>query len=161
MGKLLDILRRPGGFSLIELVVVIAVVGVCAGVGVIGGAQALRSREARAAAQSWQAAAAWAQTGLLWHGGRTELECDGHELAVRHDSGLCGGVLNAAIPGVPLSGNVARWRAVSGWIVKFGGVLASPDSGGSLFFGEGDAAYRVVVRPESGLTARSLGAILP
>ena len=139
-----------------SLLFVLALIGVCACIGALGGAHALRAREAKGAAQGWQAAAAWAQTGTLWHGGHTGLMCSGSALALDNDFGLCGGTLAIGIPPVPVSGNVPRWRTAMGSLVTFGGSQASPDSGGSLFFGTDSLSYRVIVRPESGLTARSL-----
>jgi prepilin-type N-terminal cleavage/methylation domain-containing protein len=156
MGKPLHVHITPGGFSLLELLCVLGLLGICAGVGIPGIVQSLQAREAKGAAQSWQAAAAWAQTGVLWHGGSTELTLDGHDLSLDNTYGLAGGDLGGSAPDAPVESNVGRWRSGSGSHVTFGGLLASPDGGGSLYFGGGEVAYRVAVRPESGLTARSL-----
>ena len=51
--------------------------------------------------------------------------------------------------------NVGRWRRGSEVLVTFGGAAAAPDSAGSVYFGRGDLATRVVVRVESGLTHRT------
>jgi prepilin-type N-terminal cleavage/methylation domain-containing protein len=147
---------EPGGFSLLELMFVLALLGVCAALGALVGARALEAREAKGAAQGWQAAAGWAQVGVLWFGGRTEVDSGDGSLALRNDRVLCGGNLQAALPESSVTSNVPRWLTASGVRVTFGGAQASPDGGGSLFFGTGRAVYRVTVRPESGLTVRSL-----
>jgi Tfp pilus assembly protein FimT len=141
---------------LLELMFVLALLALCAALGALAGAQALQAREAKGAAQSWQAAAGWAQVGVLWFGGRTELDSSDGSLALSNDRLLCGGDLEAALPTSIVTSNVARWLTSTGAHVTFGGAQASPDGGGSLFFGAGRACYRVVVRPESGLTVRTL-----
>jgi prepilin-type N-terminal cleavage/methylation domain-containing protein len=151
-----SILREPGGFSLLEVLFVLALLGVCAALGAVGGARALEAREAKGAAQGWQAAAGWAQVGVVWFGGRTQLDLSDGSLALRNDRLLCAGDLDAALPGSAVTSNIPRWLTASGARITFGGAQASPDSGGSLFFGTGQASYRVVVRPESGLTVRTL-----
>lgn len=144
-----------GGFSLIELLLVLAVIGVCLAGGVAGLADGLRGHQARGAAQSWQSAAAWAQIGVLWQGGTSELAFSREALAVSHDLGLCGGGLEATAPSAPIRANLLRWVDGESTVVSFGGSLASPNGGGSLYFGGPRAVFRVVVRPESGLTVRS------
>jgi prepilin-type N-terminal cleavage/methylation domain-containing protein len=145
----------PGGYSLIELLVVLAVLSLCLLGGSLSLAHGVRIQEARGAAQSWQAAAGWAQLGVLWHGGAVQLECAPGTLAVSHDFRLCGGDLGSSAPPVPVTTNLARWRNGDGVAVTFSGSLASPDGGGSLYFDASTASYRVVVRPESGLTLRT------
>ncbi|MBN1630512.1 MAG: prepilin-type N-terminal cleavage/methylation domain-containing protein [Thermoleophilia bacterium] len=149
------------GFSLIELLVVLAVLGICAAGGVAALGDGLAAVETRGAAQDWQAAAAWAQLGVLWQGGSTRTAYESGSLSLSHEFGLCGGDLgrSAAVAGVVT--NVARWRAAEGIVVTFGGSIASPDGGGSVYFQRRDGAHRVVVRPESGLTARSLEGARP
>jgi prepilin-type N-terminal cleavage/methylation domain-containing protein len=161
MGTRSQILAGPGGFSLLELLFVLAVLGICGAIGVAGVAQALQTREARGAAQDWQAAAAWAQVGVLWHGGDTRLTCRLGTTSLEHDFKLCGGSLGKATPSVAIESNVTRWCTGSLSMVAFGGLLASPDGGGSLYFGAGGLVYRVVVRPTSGLTVRSLTERMP
>lgn len=150
-----NVLRRSGGFSLIELLFVVAVLGVCTVYGAAALSSGIQVREARAAAQTWQAAAAWAQVGVLWHGGSTRTAYDPTSLSLHHTSELCGGSLGQSGPEALVSTNVARWRDGVGVAVTFTGDLASPDGGGSLWFRVMGRAYRVVVRPESGLTVRS------
>ena len=145
-----------GGFSLIELLLALCVLGVCLAFGVAALSGSLRTVEGRGSAGSWQAAAAWAQVGALWHGGSTELAYESGSLSLSHEYGLCGGRVDGGSPHVPVATNVARWRHGSAAAVVFGGPLASPDGGGSLFFRAGAGTYRVVVRPESGLTSRAL-----
>jgi len=154
MGRRIHIFRS-GGYSLIELLLVLAVLGVCLAAGSLSLSRGLRVQEARGAAQTWQAAAGWAQVGVLWHGGAVRLSHQPGSLTLDHDLGLCGGDLGGLAPAVPASTNVARWRDGEMVAVKFGGDLASPDGGGSLYFDAIAGCYRVVVRPESGLTARN------
>jgi prepilin-type N-terminal cleavage/methylation domain-containing protein len=154
MGRRIHI-SESGGYSLIELLLTVAVLGICLVAGSLSLIHGLRNQEARGAAQSWQAAATWAQIGVLWHGGSTETKYASGSLAVRHDLGLCGGDLGPSAPAVPVRTNLSRWRESGGVVVSFTGALASPDGGGSLFFDALQGSYRVVVRPESGLTTRT------
>jgi len=144
-----------GGFSLIELLLVLTVVGLC----LAGGAAALAGgpdgAKARGAAQCWQSAAAWAQIGVLWQGG-TGTRVYGHgDCAQSHDRGLCGGDLGGVAPDAPVGTSLPRWAGSQNVTVAFAGDLASPDGGGTLYFGREGASYRVVVRPVSGLTVRT------
>jgi prepilin-type N-terminal cleavage/methylation domain-containing protein len=143
------------GYSLIELLLVLAVLGVCLVIGSISVVAGLRVHEARGAAQVWQSAAAWAQVGVLWHGGTTQLRYESGDLSLSNDLGMCGGDLGRSAPAVPVTTNLTRWRAGDGAAVSFS-PLGAPDGGGSLFFRAWQGAYRVVIRPESGLTLRSL-----
>lgn len=147
--------KQPGGSSLIELLFVVTVLAVCLVAGSLSLTHGLRTQEARGAAQSWQAAAAWAQIGVLWHGGATKVGYASRVLSVSHDLGLCGGDLGSSLPAVSATTNLSRWRDAQGVAVSFTGALASPNGGGSLFFDALEGSYRVVVRPESGLTART------
>jgi hypothetical protein len=149
------ITANPLGYCLVEALLVLVLAGVCLAVGAAFLSAGLLRQEARGAAQSWQAAGAWAQVGVLWQGGEAEVKFGRNNLAVSHDLGQCGGDLGAFAPDTLVSTNVARWRASDGASVTFCGYLASPDSGGSLYFQGVGGAYRVAVRPESGLTARS------
>ncbi len=150
--RLLD--TPPSGYSLIELLFVIAILGICLTVSSISVAAGLRTNEARGAAQIWQTAAAWAQVGVLWQGGSTQVQYEVGDLVVANDLGLSGGDLGQSGPPVPVTTNLARWRDGDGVTVSFG-ALGAPDGGGSLYFQAWRGAYRVAVRPESGLTARS------
>ncbi len=143
------------GYSLIELLLVVAVLGSCLVAGSLSLTHGLRMQEARGAAQSWQAAATWAQIGVLWHGGATDVKYATGLLALSHDPGQCGGDLGPSAPAVPVRTNLARWRESEGVKVSFTGAFASPDGGGSLFFDTWRGSYRVGVRPESGLTTRT------
>jgi prepilin-type N-terminal cleavage/methylation domain-containing protein len=154
MERRLDI-SSSGGFSLLEIIFVLGVLGICLALGVAALGDGLSRQEARGAAQDWQAAAAWGQVGVLWQGGSSLVGCGPGYLAVSHEFGLCGGSLGAASLAVPVTTNLARWRDGQSAKVDFGGVLASPDGGGSLYFNASRSACRVVVRPESGLTVRS------
>jgi len=147
--------HSTAGYGLIELLVVLAMLAVCLVVGSISLGHALLRQEARGAAQSWQAASAWGQTGVLWHGGGTKVAYEEGGLAVSHDFALCGGDLGASAPAVAAATNVVRWHDGGGVAVRFVGGFASPDAGGSIYFQDSGGRYRVVVRPESGLTVRS------
>jgi hypothetical protein len=143
------------GYCLVELLLVLALLGVGVACATAFSATGVCRQEARGAAQTWQAGAGWAQLGVLWQSGATELYLTSDGLSVSHDLGLCGGDLGALAPTATVTANVARWKTGDGVDVGFSGSLASPDSGGSLYFSAVGGAYRVVVRPESGLTARS------
>lgn len=143
------------GFCLIELLLAFAVMGVCLALGAIAVCDGLPAHGARGAAQAWQSAAAWAQVGVLWQGGTAELTCVSGNLTAAHDLGLCGGDLGKAAPEAGVATNLGRWVCGQGVAVSFGGTLGSPNGGGSLYFGGPGPVFRVVVRPESGLTLRS------
>ena len=143
------------GFSLIELLLVLTVVGACAVLGVAVLTDGLGAQQARGAAQGWQSASAWAQIGVLWQGGSSDLTYGRGDLAVSHDLGLCGGDLRGVAPEASVATNLHRWSRGEQTQVSFGGTLASPDGGGSMIFGDDRVAYRVIVRPESGLTVRT------
>lgn len=127
---------------------------VCLAVAMISLGGGVGIQASRGAAQSWQAAAAWAQVGVLWQGGAAEVAYGLQGLGVLHEYGLCGGSLGSTAPTVSVSTNLARWRDGEGARVGVGWDFASPDGGGSLYFHASDSAYRVIVRPESGLTVR-------
>jgi hypothetical protein len=142
------------GYCVVELVFTLSLLAVCAATGFAFAHAAFAREEARGSAQSLQAAAAWAQLGVLWYGGQTDLHCALDRLELRHNTGSCGGDLGALGPGSLVETNVERWQETDGIGVAFGGPLASPDSGGSLYLICGGGSYRVTVRPESGLTTR-------
>ena len=143
------------GYGLIELLCVLSLLGVCLAIGSLSLVTGLRVHQARGAAQAWQSAAAWAQVGVLWQGGTTQVRYGSGDLVLSNDLGLSGGDLGRSAPPVPVTANLPRWHDAEGIAVRFGG-LGTPDGGGSLFFQGWNSAYRVVVRPESGLTVRSL-----
>jgi hypothetical protein len=147
-----------GGSSLLELLVVVAVLLVCVAATTFSLAHGLSRQEARGAAQDWQAAAAWAQLGALWQGGRVSAFYGSDGLEIAHDFGLCGSDLGSAAPSVGVSVNIRRWVDGDGASVSFIGPLAAPDGGGSLYFHASRSTYRVIVRPASGLTVRSWAA---
>jgi hypothetical protein len=153
--------RDDDGHSLVETLLVLAVLAVCLTAGVTSLATGLRMLDARGAAQVWQAAAAWGQVGAVWQGGVAGVSCSPGELSVVDDSGRYGGDLGASAPAAPVSANLLRWRRGEGVLVRFLGGFAAPDGGGSLYFGAASGGYRVVVRPESGLTARSRVRVIP
>jgi prepilin-type N-terminal cleavage/methylation domain-containing protein len=160
MGARVHNIRSAGGFSLIELVVVLALVGLGVLIGAGTVAQGLGAREARGQAQAWQAAASWAQVEVLWQGGSTELLSTPERAGVAQNGSRFGEVWGSALD-VAVSTNLARWRQGRGVSVAFDEPFAAPNGGGSLYFQAGGRSYRVLVRPESGLTARSLGEPAP
>ena len=82
-------------------------------------------------------------------------------LAAAHAFSLCGGSLGFSAPAAKASANVARWIDGEGVAVTFSGSMASPDGGGSIYFDALRTRNRVVVRPESGLSVRSLLVVDP
>ncbi len=153
-------IKASSGHTLVDLVIVLALVGICLTAGMVSLASGVGTQQARGAAQSAQAAAAWAQTDVLWHGGSVRVGYDAGAVDLTHDLDLCGASLGCAAPVADVSTNVARWRDGEAIAVTFTGDLASPDSGGSLYFDALQMRYRVMVRPESGLTARGFS-VLP
>lgn len=146
--------NASSGHTLLELVVVIAVLAVCATIGWASLGSSLGSTGARGGAQSWQVAALGSQLATLWSGGDTYTRADGDHLLV------LGGRLPPDDVGTPdmataPSANVSRWQQATGVRVGFRGPFGAPDSAGSLTFGSGSTAYQVVVRVESGLTRRA------
>jgi hypothetical protein len=155
MRRLVHIKLSGTAYCLVELLVVLVLLSACVAGGAAFSSRGLARQEARGSAQSWQAAAAWAQLGVLWHGGETQVHVTPDRLRLDHDIGSCGDDLGASAPHSPVSTNVGRWQTADGINVIFGGPLASPDSGGSLYW-EGDGGTcRVTIRPESGLTTRT------
>jgi prepilin-type N-terminal cleavage/methylation domain-containing protein len=144
-----------GGYSLVELLFVLAVLGICISLGAVSLVHGMRTQEARGAAQCWQAAAGWAQIEAIWQGGSVRVNYAPGSLTLSGASAGSGGDLAGSIPLAPVTTNLARWRDASGATVEFGGALAAPNGGGSLFFGAESGSYRVIVRPESGLTIRT------
>jgi len=148
------ILFRGLGYSLVELTVVLFLLGVILAVGSTCLSNGARRQESRTSAQCLQAGAAWAQLDVLHHGGESRVELADQELSVYHDSDSCGGRLADRLADCELASNIARWNTVEGVAITFGGPAGSPDSGGSVYFQTTGGTYRVVVRPESGLTIR-------
>jgi prepilin-type N-terminal cleavage/methylation domain-containing protein len=147
------------GYSLIEVLVVLAILGLAGGVGSLSLSHGLRHQEARGAAQVWQAASAWTQVGVLWRGGSGRITYSGGDLSLSHAASLFGGDLGMVAPAAPVDTNLTRWAREGGVSVSFSGVLASPDGGGSVFFNSWTGSYRVTVRPETGLMVRSWVAV--
>jgi prepilin-type N-terminal cleavage/methylation domain-containing protein len=142
------------GYSLVEVLLVLAVLGVCFALGAVSLAHGIGTVEARGAAQSWQAAAAWAQAGAMWQGEDVGLRYDSGRLSADTSLSAGAGDLGSAAPVVPVVANLVRWRAGLGVVVRFLGGSAHPDGAGSLYFQAPLSSYRVTVRLESGLTTR-------
>jgi prepilin-type N-terminal cleavage/methylation domain-containing protein len=145
---------RQLGHSLVELLVVLAIMGICLALGAVPLARGIGQTEARGSAQTWQAAAAWAQTSAVWQGVDTRVSYESGEIAVA-STGSAGEEDVQAFSAVPVSVNVPRWREGQGTAVQFLALSGHPDSAGSLFFKTGQGAYKVTVRLESGLTVRT------
>jgi prepilin-type N-terminal cleavage/methylation domain-containing protein len=151
-------LLSTAGYSLIELLVVLAILGSAGALGTLSVCHGFRQEEARGAAQVWQAASALTQTGVLWRGRSGRLTYQRGNVSLSNDASLFGGALGALAPAAPAETNLERWATDDGVSVCFSGVLASPDGGGSIFFDSFAGRYRVTVRPETGLTARTWAA---
>jgi prepilin-type N-terminal cleavage/methylation domain-containing protein len=143
------------GFCLVELLTVIALVGISLVMAVTFVGRGLDRQKARETALTTQAAVAWSQLGVLWHGGVAEVSVGSGEVGVEQDLGLFGGTLESATSSSSISANVGRWNQIGRVALRITSSFASPDSGGSIYIVTGLGAYRVVVRPESGLTWRS------
>jgi prepilin-type N-terminal cleavage/methylation domain-containing protein len=144
------------GYTLIELMLVLAVVAVCIALLASSAVNGLSQVEARGSAQTWQGAAAWSQVGVLWHGGSSSLLFGPEKGSIENEPAGVGGPVDPCVGGVSVATNYSRWRNGSDVKVTFGGAMASPDGGGSLYFRRGSAMYRVVVRPESGFSVRNV-----
>ena len=148
-------LLPTAGYSLIEVLVVVAILGAVGGLGTLSLCHGVRHQEARGAAQVWQAGSAWTQVGVLWRGGSGRLTYRAGDLSLSNDAALFGGALGLMAPVTPTETNLARWAKDGGISVAFSGTLASPDGGGSISFDSWAGACRVTVRPETGLMVRS------
>ncbi|MBC7294269.1 MAG: type II secretion system protein [Thermoleophilia bacterium] len=158
------------GYTILELLVVLAILSLCLVVMALSLVPGLKGREARGAAQTWQAAVAWAQIDVLWQGASTaaswensDFQTQGVRLVPADDpfSLTTAASLDVACPAAPVSTNVGRWRTDGGLFLTLTAPLATPSSGGSVFFGDESISYRVTIRPESGLTTRSRVAQAP
>jgi len=150
-----------GGFSLIELLFVLAVLGICLAAGSVSLAHGLSAQQARGAAQTWQTAVGWAQVGVVWQEGDAELGYGAAGLSLERNGNPMPADLGSVPPSIAITTNLERWRRADGVTVGFGGTFASPDGGGSIYFQSLGSAYRVVVRPESGFTVRSVAEPVP
>lgn len=146
--------NSPDGFTLIEVLVTLCVLAVLVLGSTAGAGIALDRQQARGAAQVCQAAFAWAQSRAIWSGTSAVVQYDGGSLSVQNasDHGAAQGDVSA--PQAETDANVLRWRLGGGVALTFGSGFGSPDSGGSLYFGLTGGRYRLIVRPESGLTVR-------
>ena len=143
-----------GGYCLAEAMLVVSLICICFGIGYATFPSCLHRQQARALAQSTQAATAWTQVGVLWRGSAGYVAYDGTELRVESSSSGWGGDLSGLVSRVIVYANIARWNTTQGFEIRFVDPFAAPDSGGSLYFQSGGGAYRLTIRPESGVTTR-------
>ncbi len=142
------------GYSLAEVMLALSLLAISFTIGLFAFSSSLQRQEARASALSTQAATAWAQTGVLWLGGQGAVSYGDSGLAVCNEATGRDGDLSGLVPQARVSANISRWRTSDGVLLHFLDPFAAPDSGGSVFFECNDGAYRLVVRPVSGLTSR-------
>jgi prepilin-type N-terminal cleavage/methylation domain-containing protein len=148
-------LRLQSGYSLVETLLVLALLGLSFAIGGIGLAHGLGAVQARGAAASWQAAGAFGQIGAVWQGEACEVRFGPDGLVVAAKPPAVGADLRRSAPIVPVFANIARWRANEEVVVRFLGGSGHPDGAGSLYFRTLGGDYRVTVRLESGLTVRT------
>lgn len=146
----------PGGFTLVEVSVTLAVLAILVTGSLVGAGAALDRQQGRGAAQVCQAASAWAQSKAIWSGASTSVKYCGGSVAVSAAATVATAKADLSAPVVDASANVARWQVPAGITWTFSAPFASPDSGGSLYFGSATGRFRIVVRPESGVAAREL-----
>lgn len=149
-------MKVHGGFTLVEVLVTLAVLAILVSGTLVGAGAALDRQQARGAAQACQAASAWAQTKAIWSVASTSVKYCGGVVDVTATTTVATAAADLSVPVADASANVPRWQVPTGIAWTFIAGFASPDSGGSLYFGSTTARYRIVVRPESGLTAREL-----
>lgn len=143
------------GFCLVELLTVLALISISLVMAASLVGRGLDRQKARETALTTQAAVAWSQLGVLWHGGVAEASVGSDKVSIDQDLGLFGGTLESAASSSSISANISRWNMPGRVALRITSPFASPDSGGSIYIVIGQGAYRVVVRPESGLTGRS------
>lgn len=147
--------RTLCGYCLAEALLVISLICICFGIGYATFPSSLSRQEARALSLTTQASVAWTQMGVLWRGGVGVVSYDGTGLDVTASSlSELGGDLSGLTGVVAVSANVSRWSTVDGFVLRFLDPFAAPDSGGSLYFEADGGAYKVTIRPESGLSIR-------
>ncbi len=151
-----DIPRDPQGYCLAELMLVLSLLGIFLTLGMLQFSGGLSRQQARCAAQSSQAALAWAQTSALWRGGTYQVLLEGEDLTVTGLADDGDAASEVSTPACEVSSNVVRWNTSQGIRLRFLDPFGAPDSGGSLYFGSHTPDYRVTVRPESGLSVRSV-----
>jgi prepilin-type N-terminal cleavage/methylation domain-containing protein len=145
--------RRNAGHTLIELVVVLAILSlslVFPAVSLLRGVAVVRNR---GLCQVWQVAAAQAQIDCLWDGGKTSVVADAEGISLSPASGAELEVSPRLGP-TAATANVSRWEVANSVIVTFAWPFASPNAAGSVQFGPAGEACTGVVRLESGLTRR-------
>ncbi|GAB4250539.1 MAG: hypothetical protein Kow00129_11440 [Thermoleophilia bacterium] len=143
--------KDTAGYSLIEAVVVVALVAICVALPLAAVQGAITQAGARASSGVWQAAVYAAQQRCMWRDGLASLEGDGE--AMRLLAGAETNSLLATPGGVEVSSNVPLWSEGTGVRISFSGLFGAPSAGGSLFFAE---RLRLTIRPESGYVYRRL-----
>ena len=144
--------RACEGHTLLELLVVVAVLGIAALLPFLTLTRALDVVGARGAAQTWQGAAALAQSSALWTGGHAQVAAAADRIDV--ETGAVALDLGIA-PGLAVRTNFPHWALPMGARVTFDGAFGSPDGAGSITFGDPAWGSRVVVHLETGTTRRS------
>lgn len=142
------------GHTLIELLVTLALVAMCATLPISGLVSALEQQSNRNNALVFQAAAVAAQMHTLGSASGCSVAWDGGSLTLTPDMPEGSALLAVDAKGKS-SANVSRWRRGTGVRILFQSATASPDSAGSVYFGDPENGQRVVVRLESGLTRRA------
>lgn len=144
---------RADGHTLIELLLVLALLSIVVLLPALSLVQGLQSVDARGEAQVWQAAFAAGQLEALWSPVDVSVAAGSAGLHFVNGQGADSPFHPA--PAFPeVASNVPRWVSSGELVVGLKAQSAAPDSGGSVYFGRA-RAIRVVVRPESGLTRRA------
>jgi type II secretory pathway pseudopilin PulG len=153
-----DIRKAWPGYCLVELLLALFLLGIFLTTAAVSVGRSVDRQQARGISQVTQAAVARAQTHAVWQGGDASVSLAGGRVLVNcarvngtDDSGLLS-------PSATVSANVTRWAIGGGVTFRFLAPFGSPDSGGTLRIESGGAVYKVIVRPESGLTARAWSA---
>lgn len=146
-------LTEAGGYTLVELLVVVCLLGVAVAIPSLSLLRALDRCEARNTAQVLQGSVAQAQVDAIYLGSDEEVVCTESSVRV----GSTGVTFHASLSCPPPETNVPRWRTPNGGVgIEVLSPFGSPSSAGSVVFLPGGGGARVVVRAASGLTRRDV-----
>ena len=146
-------LNRAGGFTLVEVLVVVCLLGIAVAMPGLSLLRALDRVQARNTAQVLQGSITQAQMDAVRLGLDGRVLCTERSLQV----GPEGATFHAPISCPSPETNVSRWRAPQGGVsIGLVSPFGSPDSAGSVIFLPGGGGVRVVVRMASGLTRRDV-----